>query len=96
MENILLAVLRKIVATKVSLVLTDEATKELKDSGRKTPGIDKKIKKRLRMMGDDLTNPSHRSHVFKSEVGPEGEKIWESYVDQSSGWRIFWHHGGSQ
>lgn len=56
----------------------------------------KKVKKALRLLRD--VGPSHpglESHKYHSLTGPNGEDVWESYVENRtpSAWRIWWVYG---
>lgn len=54
------------------------------------------MKKALRLLRD--VGPSHpglESHKYHSLRGPNGEDVWESYVENHtpSAWRIWWVYG---
>ena len=56
----------------------------------------KQVKKALRFLRDQ--GPRHsslNSHQYKSLTGPNGEPVWESYVQNHapSAWRIWWTYG---
>lgn len=56
----------------------------------------KKVEKALRLLRE--IGPSHpglQSHKYHSVTGPNGEDLWESYVENhaSSAWRIWWVYG---
>jgi hypothetical protein len=47
------------------------------------------------------SNPRHNSlqtHKFTSLKGPDGEKVYEAYAEQSTpaAYRIFWYYGPSK
>lgn len=57
-----------------------------------------KIRKALRLLRD--VGPSHpglNSHKYHSLSGPNGEDVWESYVENRTpgAWRIWWVYGPS-
>jgi len=49
-------------------------------------------------MGLLASNPRHHSlqtHEFTSLKGPQGEKVFEAYAEQSTpaAYRVFWYYG---
>ncbi len=59
---------------------------------------EKKLIKVRRTLGRLQTNPMHpglNSHKYSSMAGPNGEEVWDSYVENKtpSAWRVFWHYG---
>ncbi|MEU6131052.1 hypothetical protein ABZ805_17930 [Saccharopolyspora sp. NPDC047091] len=55
-----------------------------------------KVRKTLRLLRD--IGPSHpglQSHKYHSITGPDGEGVWESYVENHTpgAWRIWWTYG---
>jgi hypothetical protein len=63
---------------------------------------DKRLEKRYHSVKKAIqflsTNPKHKSlqtHEFTSLKGPNGEKIFEAYAEQSTpaAYRVFWHYG---
>jgi hypothetical protein len=79
------------------LLYTDEAQATIDDlDGRKYADKRKKIIKALRLLRN--IGPSHpglESHKYHSLRGPNGEDVWESYVENRtpSAWRIWWVYG---
>lgn len=55
----------------------------------------KKVRRALGRIQADPKYPSLNSHKYTSIHGPNGEDVWESYVENQtpSAWRIFWHYG---
>lgn len=56
----------------------------------------KKVDKTRRLLRDP--GPSHpglQSHKYHSLTGPNGEDVWESYIENKTpgAWRIFWTYG---
>ena len=49
-------------------------------------------------METNLRPPSLKTHKYDSLCGPNGEEIFEAYVENrtSGAWRIFWYYGPSQ
>lgn len=59
---------------------------------------EKKLSKVRRALGRLQNNPMHpglNSHKYSSMAGPNGEEVWDSYVENKtpSAWRVFWHYG---
>lgn len=57
-----------------------------------------KHRKVLKTLGLIESNPRHpglRTHKFKSLSGPNGEDVFEAYVEQGTpgAWRVFWYYG---
>ncbi|MDR1237580.1 MAG: hypothetical protein LBK28_04990 [Propionibacteriaceae bacterium] len=53
----------------------------------------RKILKTLKLLRDvGPSYPSLQSHGYTSFTGPDGENVWESYVENRtpSAWRVFW------
>ena len=58
----------------------------------------RKWKKVVRCLGKLERDPRHpglASHPYEVLKGPNGEEIWESYVesDTPSAWRVWWFYG---
>jgi hypothetical protein len=55
----------------------------------------KTVRKTLGFMETNLRHPSLNTHEFTSLKGPNGEKVFEAYVQQRtpSAYRIFWYFG---
>lgn len=78
------------------LLFTPTAAGRLNDLD--APGTQDRLKKVRRALGRleaDPRYPSLQSHKYTSVSGPNGEEVWESYVENKtpSAWRIFWHYG---
>ncbi len=58
----------------------------------------KKVQKILGYMENNLRHPSLQTHEYQSLSGPEGEKMFEAYVENKTpgAWRIFWYYGPGQ
>jgi hypothetical protein len=84
-------------APPFTLLYTDEAQAVMNDLQTRPRDVKtKKVKKALRLLRD--VGPSHRgleSHKYHSLTGPNGEDVWESYVENRtpSAWRIWWVYG---
>lgn len=79
------------------IFLTDGAKSQLK--GLKTDkGLAKRykaVKKAIRFLSSNPRHPGLQTHEFTSLKGPEGEKVFEAYAEQSTpaAYRIFWYYG---
>ena len=53
------------------------------------------IRKTLGFMETNLRHPSLNTHELTSLKGPNGEKVFEAYVQQKTpaAYRIFWYYG---
>lgn len=59
------------------------------------PKKHKKVLKTLGLMQTNLRHPSLKTHKYESLCGPEGEEIFEAYVENKTpaAFRIFWYYG---
>lgn len=84
-------------APPFQLVYTDEARAVLMDLERPRHSVKrKKVLKTLRLLRDiGPAHPGLNSHKYHSRSGPQGEDLWESYVDDRTpgAWRIWWIYG---
>lgn len=57
-----------------------------------------KVLKTLALMETNLRHPSLNSHKYDSLSGPEGEEIFEAYVENKTpgAYRVFWYYGPGQ
>lgn len=79
------------------IFLTDEAREQL-NRLKADKGLSKRykaVKKALLFLSQNLRHPRLKTHEFTSLKGPNGEKVFEAYAEQStpSAYRIFWHYG---
>lgn len=82
---------------KFELGFSDIASAQM-DKLEKSPGkktVCKAVHKALGYMETNLKHPSLKTHEYSSEKGKNGEKVFESYVQNNSpgAYRIFWHYG---
>jgi len=58
----------------------------------------KAVKKTLKLLAKDPRHPGLKTHPYWSLKGPEGEKVFEAYAEQStpSAFRVFWYYGPSR
>ncbi len=80
-----------------TLVFTPQADNDLR-SIESTPAkypILKAVRKTLGLMETNLRHPSLQTHEFTSIKGPQGEKVFEAYVQQKTpkAYRVFWYYG---
>jgi hypothetical protein len=79
------------------IFLTDQSREQLQKL-KADKGLGKRyhsVKKAFQLLS---TNPRHQSlktHEFTSLKGPNGEKIFEAYAEQSTpaAYRVFWRYG---
>ena len=60
------------------------------------PGKYRKLQKTVRLLRDvGPRHPGLNSHKYSSFTGPNGEEVWESYVENKTpgAWRLFWMYG---
>jgi hypothetical protein len=79
------------------IFLTKEAKNQL-NLLKKDRGLEKRYKAVVKTIKFLAQNPRHKSiqtHEFTSLKGPNGEKIFEAYAEQSTpaAYRIFWYYG---
>lgn len=72
-----------------------EALKAFTSLKQSDPKKFKKILKTLGYMETNLRHPGLNTHEYDAYVGPEGEKVFESYVENKTpgAFRIFWYYG---
>jgi len=78
------------------LRFTEEAASQLNDLSKGgDEGRLKKVRRALARIEADPRYPGLGSHKYKSVQGPDGQDVWDSYVENNtpSAWRIFWHYG---
>src|SRR4030043_1088812 len=79
------------------LIFTPQADADLREietypAKRK---ILKAVRKTLGLLETNLRHPSLQTHKFTSLKGPNGEKVFEAYVQQKTpgAYRVFWYYG---
>ena len=80
-----------------ALIFTPQADEDLREI-RNNPAkknILKAVRKTLGLIETNLRHPSLNTHEFTSLKGPNGEKVFEAYVQQKTpgAYRIFWYYG---
>ena len=77
------------------LTFTEEAARTLEALERREDPKLRKVRKTLGLMETNLRHPGLHTHEFTSLSGPNGEKVFESYVENRTpgAWRAFWYYG---
>ena len=75
-----------------------EAEEKLVYLQLKNPKKHEKISRILGLMQNNLRHPSLKTHEYQSLSGPDGEKVFEAYVENNTpgAWRVFWYYGPDQ
>jgi len=79
------------------IILTERARKQW-ERLKGERGLEKRlraVRKTLRLLSENPRHPSLRTHEFTSLKGPQEEKVFEAYAEQSTpaAYRIFWYYG---
>lgn len=79
------------------LYFTEEADKQL-ELLQKNRTLQKRYKAVVKALRFLSSNPRHQSlntHEYTTLSGPNGEKVFEAYAEQSTpaAYRIFWYYG---
>ena len=79
------------------IFLTDQARDQL-GKLRTDKGLEKRyhaVKKTIQFLSANPRHKSLKTHEFSSLKGPEGEKVFEAYAEQSTpaAYRVFWYYG---
>lgn len=79
------------------LRFTPEARRNLEqlENSRSKAGLLKQVRKTLGLLETNLHHPSLQTHRFQSLVGPNGEEVFEAYVQQQTpgAYRVFFFYG---
>ena len=79
------------------LIFTPQADEDLQeiDNDPSKRDVLKAVRKTLGFMETNLRHPSLNTYEFISLRGPNGEKVFEAYVQQKTpaAYRIFWYDG---
>jgi hypothetical protein len=75
---------------------TAEAT--LIDLEQTDPKKYRKVLKTLALMEINLRHPGLQTHKFDDLFGPNGEEVFEAYVENKTpaAFRVFWYYGPGQ
>ncbi len=79
------------------IFLTDEAQEQF-DGLKTDKGLSKRykaVKKAIQYLSQNPRHPNLQTHEFTTLKGPESEKVFEAYAEQSTpaAYRIFWCYG---
>ncbi|NJK30564.1 MAG: hypothetical protein HC851_22920 [Acaryochloris sp. RU_4_1] len=79
------------------LRLSREAQTVLAELGTSDPKKQKKVLKTLGLMEVNLRHPGLKTHKYSSLQGPNGEEVFEAYVENRTpgAYRVFWCYGPS-
>lgn len=77
------------------LQFSTEAKEVLNNLQQLDPKKYQKVLKTLGLMETNLRHPSLNTHKYESLSGPNGEEVFEAYVESKTpaAFRIFWHYG---
>lgn len=82
---------------KFNLLFTDEASSNYDDLERNKALLKrfKAVRKALGYLEINPRHPSLNTHKYNSISGPNGEEIFEAYVENKTpaAYRIFWYYG---
>jgi hypothetical protein len=56
------------------------------------------VKKTIKFLATNPRHPGLQTHEYTSLRGPNGEKVFEAYAEQSTpaAYRVFWYYGPSK
>ena len=77
------------------IILTDTAATACVDLGQTDPSKLKKVYKTFGLLQMNPKHPSLQTHEYRSLKGPNGEKVFEAYVESKTpaAFRVFWYYG---
>jgi len=77
---------------------TTSANKQFIEVQKKDAVKHRKFVKCLRKLGEDPKQSGLNPHKYDPMTGPNGEEVWESYVENKTpaAWRVFWCYGPDQ
>ena len=83
---------------RFQLKFTSEAKNELEALSKQDPKKYKKVLKTLGLMETNLRHPGLKTHKYDSLEGPNGEEVFEAYVENRTpgAFRVFWFYGPNQ
>jgi len=80
-----------------SITLSDKARSVYRalESDPSQAGRFRLVKKALRFLSQNPRHQGLETHEFAGMQGPEGQDIFEAYVqnDTPAAWRVFWYYG---
>jgi len=80
------------------LIFSTEASNVLSALKEADPKKYQKVLKTLGLMETNLRHPSLNTHKYESLSGPNGEDIFEAYIENKTpaAFRVFWYYGPEQ
>jgi hypothetical protein len=80
------------------IVFSTEAKEALENLQKFEPKKLKKVQKTLAYMQTNLRHQGLQTHKYDDYEGPNGEEIFESYVENKTpgAFRVFWYYGPNQ
>lgn len=80
---------------RFKLSFTAEARDALLALERRNKPKHRKVLKTLSLIELNPRHPGLRTHKYQSVSGPNGEEVFEAYVEQATpgAWRVFWYYG---
>ena len=83
---------------RFNLLITPEAQIALDQLATADRGKHLKVLKTLGLMQTNLRHPRLHAHEYVSLKGPNGEKVFEAYLENKTpaAYRVFWYYGPVQ
>lgn len=80
------------------LEFSAEAAENLISLEQSDPKKHRKVLKTLGLMESNLRHPGLKTHKYSSLAGPNGEEVFEAYVENKTpaAFRVFWYYGTDQ
>jgi hypothetical protein len=80
---------------RFNLVVTTEAQEDIDALATTDNSKYRKVLKTLALMQTNIRHPGLHTHEYTSLHGPNGEKVFEAYVENKTGgaYRVFWFYG---
>ncbi len=80
------------------LQYSTEAKDALNNLEQTDPKKYRKVAKTLALMESNLRHPGLQTHKFNDLCGPNGEEVFEAYVENKTpaAFRVFWYYGPGQ
>ncbi|WP_308466834.1 hypothetical protein [Rathayibacter soli] len=78
------------------ILTAPEFDKQLTQVAKSNTAKHRKVLKAIRMLRDiGPRHPGLNAHKYRTLTGPNGEDIWEVYVENSTpgAWRLWWCYG---
>ncbi|MDA8358423.1 MAG: hypothetical protein M0Z95_19525 [Actinomycetota bacterium] len=78
-----------------TLTLAQKVDDLVAELSRRDQRKHRKVVKCLALLEQDPSYPSLNSHPYQTFKGPNGEPVYESYVEQHTpgAWRVWWFYG---